>query len=146
MPRLLNCVGKTALKLLNQFILVWEKVNDVEARFSLLRTPLCNITSLTAHTTTAMSGEFGGFQALFEQARLGGWRQDGCIGNYKPSTGEEEEKIVRAVKAAGIKATGSNGEHLQKYGLSRDAYCQMMEALGMETPLTVVLCSRMREF
>ena len=66
---MLDCVGKTALDMLNQFILVWAKVNDVEARFSLPRTPLYTISSLTADTTTAMSGEFGGFQALFERAR-----------------------------------------------------------------------------
>ena len=33
-------------------------------------------------------------------------------------TGDEEEKIVRAVKAAGIKSKGGDGEHLQGYGLS----------------------------
>ena len=48
------------------------------------------------------------------------------------STGEEEEKFVCAVKAAGIKTKGSNAKYLQKYGLSRNASCQMMEALGME--------------
>ena len=46
-------------------------------------------------------------------------------------TGEEVEKIVRAVKAAEIKSKGSNGAHLQGYGLSRDAYCRMIEAFGM---------------
>ena len=43
-------------------------------------------------------------------------------------TGDEEEKIVRAVKAAGIKSKGSDGEHLQEYGLSRKAYQRMMGA------------------
>ena len=64
--------------------------------------------------------------------------------HYAPAgsqwTGQEEDKIVRT-KAAGIKSKGSNGEHLQEYGLSRDAYCRMMEALGMETPLMDVFAS-----
>ena len=33
-------------------------------------------------------------------------------------TGDEEEKIVRAVQAAGIESKGGDGEHLQEYGLS----------------------------
>ena len=53
-------------------------------------------------------------------------------------TGDEEEKILRAVKAAGIKSKGGDGEHLQEYGLSRDAYCRMMKGLGMDTPSTDV--------
>ena len=53
-------------------------------------------------------------------------------------TGDEEEKIVCAVKAAGIKSKGGDGEHLQEYGLSRDAYCREMEGLGMDTPSTDV--------
>ena len=57
-------------------------------------------------------------------------------------TAEEEEKIVRARKAAGIKSKGSNGEHLQEYGLSRNADCQMMEVLGMDTSLTDLFASQ----
>ena len=57
-------------------------------------------------------------------------------------TRDEEEKIIRAVKAAGIKSKGGDGEHLQEYGLSRDADCRMMEGLGMDTPSTDVLASR----
>ena len=57
-------------------------------------------------------------------------------------TGEEEEKIVRAVKAAGIGSKGGDGEHFQEYGLSREAYCPMMEALGMDTPSTDVFASK----
>ena len=38
-------------------------------------------------------------------------------------TREDEQKIVRAVKPARMKTKGSNGGHLQEYGLSRDAYC-----------------------
>ena len=34
-------------------------------------------------------------------------------------TKEEEEEILGAVRAAGIKSKGSNGEHFQEYGLSR---------------------------
>ena len=75
---LLDCVGKTALDMLNQFILVWAKVNDVEARFSLPRTPLYAITSLTADTTTAMSGEFGGFQKPCLSRRV--WGHGGKMG------------------------------------------------------------------
>ena len=56
-------------------------------------------------------------------------------------TGNEEEKIVRAVKAAGIKSKGGDGEHLQEYGLSRDACYRMMEGLGMDTPSTDVFAS-----
>ena len=51
-------------------------------------------------------------------------------------TGDDEEKIVRAVKAAGIEFKGSDGEHLREYGLSREVYQRMMEALGMEVPST----------
>ena len=46
------------------------------------------------------------------------------------------------MKAAGIKSKDSNAQHLQEYGLSRDGYCQMMEALAMETPLMHVPASR----
>ena len=37
-------------------------------------------------------------------------------------TGDDEDKLLRAVKAAGIKSKGSDGEHLQEYGLSREDY------------------------
>ena len=57
-------------------------------------------------------------------------------------TGHEEERIVCAVIAAGIKAKGGDGEHLQEYGLSREAYQQMMQALGMQVPLTDVFASK----
>ena len=57
-------------------------------------------------------------------------------------TGEEEEKNVGAMKGTGIKSRGSNGEHPQQCRLSRDAYCRMMEALGMETALTDVSASQ----
>ena len=57
-------------------------------------------------------------------------------------TGDEEEKIVRAVKAAGIKSKCSDKEHLEQYGLSRDAYRRMMKALVLETPLTDVFASQ----
>ena len=109
---LLDCVGKTALDMLNQFILVWAKVNDVEARFSLPRTPLYTITSRTADTTTAMSGEFGGFQALFERARLGAWRQDGSIGNYKPSTYKQcDDHVTNLVRTLFNQRLLKNFEH-----------------------------------
>ena len=57
-------------------------------------------------------------------------------------TGDEEAKIVRAVRAAGITSKGSNEEHFQEYGLSREAYQQTMGALGMEIPLTDVFASK----
>ena len=57
-------------------------------------------------------------------------------------TGDEEMKVVRAVKAAGIKSKGGDREHVQEYGLSQDAYCRMMEGLGMDTTLTDVLQSK----
>ena len=57
-------------------------------------------------------------------------------------TGDEEEKIVRAVKAAGIKSKDGDEEHLQEYGLFRDGYCRMMEGLGMDTPSTGVSASK----
>ena len=46
------------------------------------------------------------------------------------------------MKAAAIKSKGGDGEHLQEYGLSRDAYCRTMEGLGMNTPSTDVLPSK----
>ena len=57
-------------------------------------------------------------------------------------TRDEEQKLIRVVKAAGIKSNGSNGEHLQEYGLSCEAYQRMMEASCMETPLTDVFASQ----
>ena len=36
-------------------------------------------------------------------------------------TGEEEEKLIPAMKAAAGKSKVGNGEHPQEYGLSRDA-------------------------
>ena len=46
----------------------------------------------------------------------------------------EEEKIVCAVKAAGIKSEGGDGEHPQEYGLSWDACCHVIKGLGLDTP------------
>ena len=57
-------------------------------------------------------------------------------------TRDEEEKIVRAVKAAGIESEGGDREHLQEYGLSRDAYCRMMEGLVLDTPSTDVFAPK----
>ena len=65
---LVDTVGKTALDMLNQFILCWALVNDVEQRYGMPLTPIYAITSMTSDTTSSMSGEHGGFQALFEQA------------------------------------------------------------------------------
>ena len=41
-------------------------------------------------------------------------------------TGDEEQKFVLAVKAAGIECKSGDGEHLQEYGLSRETYQRMM--------------------
>ena len=57
-------------------------------------------------------------------------------------TGEEEEKTVCAVKAAGIKSKGSNGEVHQDYGQFRDICCPIMEAGGKGTPLTDIFASQ----
>ena len=57
-------------------------------------------------------------------------------------TGDEGGKIVRAVKATGIKSKGSDAEHLQEYGLCREAYQRKMGALGMEIPLRDVFASK----
>ena len=57
-------------------------------------------------------------------------------------TEEEEEKIVRAGKAAGNKSKRGDGEHFQECGLSRVAYCCMTEALDMETLLADVFASK----
>ena len=57
-------------------------------------------------------------------------------------TGDDEEKLVCAVKAAGIMSKGGDGEHLREHGLSRDAYCCMVEGLIMDTPSTDFLASK----
>ena len=46
------------------------------------------------------------------------------------------------MKAAGIESKGGDGEHLQEYGLSRDAYCRMMEGLVLDTPSTDVFAPK----
>ena len=50
--------------------------------------------------------------------------------------------MVGAVKAAGIKSKGDDGELLLGCGLLRDAHCRMMEAPGMDTPSTDVFASQ----
>ena len=46
------------------------------------------------------------------------------------------------MKAAGIKSKGGDGEHPEEYGLSRDAYCRVMEGLGMDTASADVFASK----
>ena len=46
------------------------------------------------------------------------------------------------MKAAAIKSKCGDGEHPQEYGLSRDAYCHMMEGQGMDTQSTDVFASK----
>ena len=91
---LVDTIGNTALDMLNQFILCWARVNDVEKRYGMPLTPIYAITSMTSDTTSSMSGEHGGFQALFERARLGAWIHDGSPSVYKVSTCEQCDNHV----------------------------------------------------
>ena len=61
------------------------KVNDVEKRYGMPLTFIYAITSMTLDTTSSINAEHGGFQALFEQARLGAWIRDGSHGVHKVS-------------------------------------------------------------
>ena len=75
---------------------------------------------------------------LREAAERLSWLLTHCASSGSQWTGDEGENILRAVKAAGIKSQGSNGQHLQVYGLSCETYQWEMEASGMEVPLTDV--------
>ena len=88
-------------------------------------------------------GPWVGEQKLLDKTPLRGNRSPEST--YLPTsqwTGDEEEKIVRAVKAAEIKSKGSNEEHLQAYGSSCDPYQRVAQALDMEIPLTDVFASQ----
>ena len=97
---LCHTVGKTARGMLNQLLVVWAAINAIEKRYGLPPTPIYAITSLTADTTTFMSGEFRGFQALFEMAREEAGIRDGRPGTYKLSTYKQcNDHVCNLVRA-----------------------------------------------
>ena len=75
---LLDAFDKSAQGVVRQLLEVWARVQAIEDRFHLPATAIYFITSLTADTTTAMAGEFGGVQATFEVATHKAWQDDGC--------------------------------------------------------------------
>ena len=66
------------------------------------------------------------------------WLLTHCAPGGSQWTGNEEKKYGPAVKAGGVRLKGGDGEHLQEYRISRDAYCRMIEDLGMDTLSTDV--------
>ena len=57
-------------------------------------------------------------------------------------TGDEEERIVRAVKTTSTKFNGDRGGHLMEYGMAPQVYNRMVQQLGGEKPETDVFASR----
>ena len=57
-------------------------------------------------------------------------------------TGDEEERIVRAVKTMSTKFNGDRGAHLMEYGMAPQVYNRMVQQLGGEKPKTDVFASR----
>ena len=57
-------------------------------------------------------------------------------------TGDEEERIVRAVKTVSTKFNGDRGGHLMEYGMAPQVYNRMVQQLGGEKPDTDVFASR----
>ena len=57
-------------------------------------------------------------------------------------TGDEEERIVRAVKTVSTKFNGDRGGHLMEYGMAPQVYDRMVQQLGGEKPETDVFASR----
>ena len=57
-------------------------------------------------------------------------------------TGDEEERIVRAVKTVSAKFNGDHGGHLMEYGMAPQVYNRMVQQLGGEKPETDVFASR----
>ena len=55
---------------------------------------------------------------------------------------EEEDRIVRAVQAAGAKSRGDRGVQLTEYGMAPQVYDRMIQTLGAEAPETDVFASR----
>ena len=58
-------------------------------------------------------------------------------------TGDEEERIVRAVKTVSTKFNGDRGNHLMEYGMAPQVYSRMVQQLGGEKPETGVFASGM---
>ena len=57
-------------------------------------------------------------------------------------TGDEEERIVRAVKTVSTKFNGDRGGHLMEYGMAPPVYDRIVQQLGGEKPETDVFASR----
>ena len=57
-------------------------------------------------------------------------------------TGDEEERIVPAVKTVSTKFSGDRGGHLMEYGMEPQVYNRMVQQLGGEKPETDVFASR----
>ena len=57
-------------------------------------------------------------------------------------TGDEEEKIVRAVKTVSTNFNGDHGGYLMEYGVAPQVYDRMVQQLGGEKPETDVFASR----
>ena len=57
-------------------------------------------------------------------------------------TGDEEERIVGAVKTVSTKFNGDRGGHLMEYGMAPQVYNRMVQQLGGEKPETDVFGSR----
>ena len=55
---------------------------------------------------------------------------------------EEEDQIVQAVQAVGVKSRGDGGVQLTEYGMAPQVYARMIQTLGAEAPETDVLASR----
>ena len=102
---LMDTLGKGAEDALNDVLLVVERINEVEKRFNAPCTPLYFFTSLTTDTTSSMSGEFSGLQALLEVARVKAWEQDKKpdvwgLGEWKPLTYKQcDDHVTNLVRA-----------------------------------------------
>ena len=57
-------------------------------------------------------------------------------------TGDQEERIVWAVKTVSTKFNGDRGGHLMEYGMAPQVYNRMVKQLGGERPETDVFASR----
>ena len=55
---------------------------------------------------------------------------------------EEEDRIVQAVQAVGVKSRGDRGVQLTEYGMVPQVYARMIRTLGAEAPETDVFASR----
>ena len=57
-------------------------------------------------------------------------------------TGDEEERILRAVKTVSTKFNRDRGGHLMVYGMAPEVYNRMVQQLGGKEPETDVFASR----